>query len=204
VVPILPAGIELEFDGRYEAMFCYKAKNYALNESGGIILRGSALRSRGIEPYLKRLTDGMIRFLLGVSQESPVALLENYRKGLADRTLPVSEIAKGEVLGMNPDAYERFIAGGGKPRRASAEAALQMSPRPRMGDRVTYYITPRQKGRTNDWQRARPLALYDAAAAPYDPEHYAGKLNDWIERYGRFLGISAPPPDVDTRQGELL
>jgi hypothetical protein len=69
---------------------------------------------------------------------------------------------------------------------------------------VTYYITPRQKGRTNDWQRARPLALYDAAAAPYDPEHYAGKLNDWIERYGRFLGISAPPPDVDTRQGELL
>ena len=204
VVPILPAGIELEFDGRYEAMFCYKAKNYALNESGGIILRGSALRSRGIEPYLKRLTDGMIRFLLGVSQESPVALLENYRKGLADRTLPVSEIAKGEVLGMNPDAYERFIAGGGKPRRASAEAALQMSPRPRMGDRVTYYITPRQKGRTNDWQRARPLALYDAAAAPYDPEHYAGKLNDWIERYGRFLGISAPPQDVDTRQGELL
>jgi len=204
VVPILPAGIELEFDGRYEAMFCYKAKNYVLNESGGIILRGSALRSRGIEPYLKRLTDGMIRFLLGVSQESPVALLENYRKGLADRTLPVSEIAKGEVLGMNPDAYERFIAGGGKPRRASAEAALQMSPRPRMGDRVTYYITPRQKGRTNDWQRARPLALYDAAAAPYDPEHYAGKLNDWIERYGRFLGISAPPQDVDTRQGELL
>ena len=204
VVPILPAGIELEFDGRYEAMFCYKAKNYALNESGGIILRGSALRSRGIEPYIKRLTDGMIRFLLGVSQESPVALLENYRKGLADRTLPVSEIAKGEVLGMNPDAYERFIAGGGKPRRASAEAALQMSPRPRMGDRVTYYITPRQKGRTNDWQRARPLALYDAAAAPYDPEHYAGKLNDWIERYGRFLGISAPPQDVDTRQGELL
>ena len=204
VVPILPAGIELEFDGRYEAMFCYKAKNYALLEEGRVTLRGSALRSRGIEPYLKKLTDSLIGFLLGVSEESPVALLENYRKGLADRTLPVSEIAKGEVLGMNPDAYERFIAGGGKPRRASAEAALQMSPRPRMGDRVTYYITPRQKGRTNDWQRARPLALYDAAAAPYDPEHYAGKLNDWIERYGRFLGISAPPPDVDTRQGELL
>jgi DNA polymerase elongation subunit (family B) len=30
VTPILTEGIELEYDGRYEAMFCYKAKNYAL------------------------------------------------------------------------------------------------------------------------------------------------------------------------------
>ncbi|HXQ81481.1 MAG TPA: DNA polymerase domain-containing protein [Opitutaceae bacterium] len=204
VRPILPAGIELEFDGRYDAMFCYKAKNYALNESGKIILRGSALRSRGIEPYLKRLTDAMIRFLLGVSEESPLGLLDTYRKGLGDRSLAVSEIAKGEILGMNPEAYERFIAGGGKPRRAAAEAALQLSPRPRMGERMTYYVTAKQRGQTSDWQRARPLALYDPVAAPYDPEYYAGKLDDWLERYGKFLGVSAPPDKVDTRQGELL
>lgn len=204
VVPILPPGIDLDFDGRYDAMFCYKAKNYALNDSGRIILRGSALRSRGIEPYLKKLTDALITFLLGVSDASPLGLLERYRSGLADRSLPVSEVAKGEILAMNPDAYERFIAGGGKPRRASAEAALQMSPRPRMGERVTYYITPRQKGRTSDWQRARPVALYDPAGAPYDPEHYARKLDDWLERYGRFLGVSAPQKKTDDRQGELL
>jgi DNA polymerase elongation subunit (family B) len=105
---------------------------------------------------------------------------------------------------MNPDAYERFIAGGGKPRRASAEAALQLSPRPRMGDRVAYYITPGQKGRTSDWQRTRPLALYDPVAAPYDPEYYAGKIDDWLERYGKFLGVSARSKEADTRQGELL
>ena len=204
VVPILPPGIELEFDGRYEAMFCYKAKNYALLEDGKVTLRGSALRSRGIEPYLKKLTDRLIDFLLGVSKESPVGLLETYRRGLAERSLPVAEIAKGEVLGMNPEAYERFIAGGGKPRRASAEAALQMSPRPRMGDRVSYYITPKQKGKASDWQRARPLALYDPVAAPYDPDQYAGKLDDWVERYGRFLGLGAPATPADDRQGELL
>ena len=204
VVPILPPGIELEFDGRYEAMFCYKAKNYALLEDGRVTLRGSALRSRGIEPYLKKLTDALIDFLLGVSKESPVGLIEKYRRGLADRSLPVAEVAKGEVLGMNPEAYERFIAGGGKPRRASAEAALQMSPRPRMGDRVSYYITPKQKGRASDWQRARPLALHDPVVAPYDPAHYAGKLDDWIERYGRFLGVSVPAKAADDSQGELL
>ena len=204
VVPILPAGIELEFDGRYDAMFCYKAKNYALNDSGRIILRGSALRSRGIEPFLKKLTDALIRFLLGVSEESPLSLLDKYRAALADRSLPVAQVAKGEILGMNPEAYERFIEGGGKPRRASAEAALQMSPRPRMGERVTYYITPKQTGRASDWQRARPLALYDPVGSPYDAEHYAGKLDDWLERYGKFLGVSPPPERADDRQGELL
>jgi DNA polymerase I len=205
VVPILPAGIELEFDGRYDAMFCYKAKNYALLEEGRVILRGSAMRSRGIEPYLKRITDTLIRFLLGLSAESPVALIEKYRASLADHSLAVAEIAKGEVLSMNPEAYERFIAGGGKPRRASAEAALQLSPRPRMGDRVTYYITPKQKGRPSDWQRARPLALFDPAAAPYDPGYYNGKLDDWLERYGRFVGVAPPvPSNEDPNQGQLL
>jgi hypothetical protein len=185
-------------------MFCYKAKNYALLEEGRIVLRGSALRSRGIEPYLKRLTDSLIHFLLGASPESPAGLIDRYRAGLADKSLPVGELAKGEVLSMNPDAYERFIAGGGKPRRASAEAALQMAPRPRMGERVTYYITPKQKGRTSDWQRARPLASYDPVAAPYEPEYYLGKLDDWLERYGKFLGISPPGDGPEARQGELL
>jgi DNA polymerase I len=204
VVPILPAGIELEFDGSYDAMFCYKAKNYALLESGRIILRGSALRSRGIEPYLKRLTDSLIRFLLGVSQESPVALAEKYRAGLLDRTLPVAEVAKSEILGMNPEAYERFIEGGGKPRRAAAEVALQMSPRPRMGERVTYYVTQKMKGQTSDWQRARPLASHDPATSPYDPGYYAAKLDDWLERYGRFIGAAPAAAEADSRQGELL
>jgi DNA polymerase elongation subunit (family B) len=73
-----------------------------------------------------------------------------------------------------------------------------------MGDRVTYYVTTKQKGMTSDWQRARPLSLFDPVAAPYDGEYYAAKLDDWLERYGKFLGVSAPPAGSDPRQGELL
>ncbi|HZZ19532.1 MAG TPA: DNA polymerase domain-containing protein [Opitutaceae bacterium] len=204
VVPILPPGIELEFDGRYDGMFCYKAKNYALLEEGKVTLRGSALRSRGIEPYLKKLTDSLISYLLGVSPDSPVGIVEEYRKKLGERSLVVAEIAKGEVLSMNPDAYERFIGGGGKPRRASAEAALQMSPRPKMGERVTYFITPKQKGKTSDWQRARPIGAHHPLEMPYDPKHYTDKLDDWLERYGRFLGVEPPKEPENPVQGELL
>ena len=186
---ILPAGIELEFDGRYDAMFCYKAKNYALAAGGEITLRGSALRSRGIEPYLKRLSDEFIAFLLGVTDRAPADTLKSLRERITARTLPVEELAKTEALSQNPETYEAFVAGGGKPRRASAEAALRMNPRPRMGERVTYYIAPRQKGQTSDWQRARALAEFDAQTAPYDPVYYLEKIDDWLERYGRFAGL---------------
>jgi DNA polymerase elongation subunit (family B) len=180
-------------------MFCYKAKNYALFDGQKIILRGSALRSRGIEPFLRRLTDQLLRHLLGTGAESPLRLVEDYRRRLAGREMMISEIAKSEILGQNPEAYAQFIAGGGKPRRAVAEVALQMNPTPRMGDRVSYFITAKAKGRAADWQRAQAVAAYDLKRNPYDPNYYASKLDDWLERYGRFLGAPAAPA-----QGELF
>ena len=190
VAGILPTGIELEFDGSYDAMFCYKAKNYALAQGGEVTLRGSALRSRGMEPFLKRLSDQLIAFLLEASLESPAALVQDYRTRIAARTLPVADLAKAETLSQNPDVYAQWIAGGGKPRRAAAEVALQMTPRPRMGERVSYFIGPKAKGQTSDWQRARPIGQYDPLVAPYDPVYYLEKIDDWLERYGRFIGLA--------------
>jgi DNA polymerase elongation subunit (family B) len=196
---ILPAGIELEYDGTYDAMFCYKAKNYALASKGEITLRGSALRSRGIEPFLKRLGDQLIAYLLGVSTESPVAEIGRLRASIATGQHPVADLAKSETLGQNPAAYEQWVAGGGKPRRAAAEVALRMNPQPRMGERVTYFVGPKRKGQTSDWQRAWPTAQFDAVRAPYAVDYYLVKIDDWLDRYGRFLGIRA-----ETTQQEML
>ena len=197
---VLPSGIELEYDGRYEAMFCYKAKNYALYDGREITIRGSALRSRGIEPYLKRLSDALIHHLLGAGGESPLELVEFYRREIGAGRVPVEELAKTEALSQNPDAYERFVASGGKPRRAAAEAALLVTPRPRMGDRVTYYVGWPTKGQSSDWQRARPIEKWNAATAPYDRTYYLKKLEDWVERYGGYFGVKPPGGE----QGELF
>jgi DNA polymerase elongation subunit (family B) len=199
---ILPAGIELEHDGSYEAMWCYKAKNYALRDGDRVVLKGSALRSRGIEPFLKKLTGHLIRHLLGLEADSPRSRLEELRRAITARELPVSELAKTEALSMNPDAYERLMAEGGKPRRAAAEASLQMTPRPRMGERVSYYLVPKSKGKTADWSRARPIAAFDPAKpeTAYDPQAYLDKLDDWAERHGALFGM----PPAGGVQGELL
>ena len=195
----MPDGIELEYDGIYDAMFCYKSKNYALAVNGEVTLRGSALRSRGIEPFLKKLSDDLISFLLGVAPTSPLEEIAGLRAKIVAHEVPVEFLAKAESLSMNPEVYEQFIAGGGKPRRAAAEVALRMNPRPRMGERVSYYITPKLRGQTSDWQRARPVANYDATMAPYDSNYYLEKIDDWLERYGRFLGYQ---PQTD--QQEML
>jgi len=196
----LPEGIDLEFDGRYESMFCYKAKNYALYDGEKVVIRGSALRSRGIEPFLKKLTLHLIEFLLGARADDPAEAADAVEKRLRAGEMPLEELAKSEILSMNPEAYRKKMEAGGKPRRASAEVALQIGGQLRMGDRVSYYIGPKASGQTADWQRARPLDGESARTHPYDPAYYLKKLEDWRKRYGPFH----PKLQESQSQGQLL
>lgn len=200
---VLPKGIDLEFDGQYAAMFCYKAKNYALLEDGEVTTRGSALRSRGVEPYLRELTEALLNHLLGVGGPSPEELLAEFREGLRKGTFNVRRLAKTEFLSLSPESYKHAveIESATKPRRAALEVALKMSPTPRQGESVTYYIAPGQKKTTPDWQKARPIDTFDPAVAPYDADYYLEKLDDWVERYAAFLAPAASGQPV---QGELL
>ena len=75
----LPEGIEVEMDGRYVSMFSYKRKNYALlDESGKVIIRGSGLRSRGMEKYLREFLSAMIRLLLEGKGEQVYSFYEDF------------------------------------------------------------------------------------------------------------------------------
>jgi DNA polymerase elongation subunit (family B) len=48
----LPEGIQLDTGGRYRAMLSYKVKNYVLlTYEGELLIKGSGLRSRGIEKF---------------------------------------------------------------------------------------------------------------------------------------------------------
>src|SRR5213594_1893872 len=48
----LPPGIDVEIDEQFDAMFSYKAKNYALlTKDGDVIIKGGALKSRGLQKF---------------------------------------------------------------------------------------------------------------------------------------------------------
>lgn len=183
----LPEGVDLEFDGAFAAMFCYKAKNYALRDGNSLIVKGSALRSRGTEPFLRSLTYHLLEWLLGLREESPHDAIVELRSRLEERSLPVEELAKGEYLSQSPAAYQKAMEQKGKPRRASLEVALRMEPQPKMGERVSYYISEADRKSAPEWQKAKGMDEYDPETAPYDPGYYQGRIANWLKRYGEFL-----------------
>jgi len=185
---LLPAGIELEFDGAYERMFCYKAKNYALRDGHTVQVKGSGLRSRGVEPILKILTKHFIEYVLGLEEESPEILMHRMIIEIEGGTMPLEKLAKSEFINVNPATYVDAVSNGNKSRRAALEVALKITPQPKMGERVRYYIGPKEgKGQNADWQRAIPLEMGTEAKIPYDPGYYLKKLQVWYLRFAPYL-----------------
>src|SRR5262249_33299545 len=61
----LPKGIEVEIDEQFDAMFSYKAKNYALlTHSGEVTIKGGALKSRGLEKFQRVFLEEMIKLIM--------------------------------------------------------------------------------------------------------------------------------------------
>ena len=70
----------VEIDGSYAAMFSYKIKNYALLDSSGrLTIKGSGLRSRGIEKYLRDFLRELILLTLREEYSKAPQLLEDRR-----------------------------------------------------------------------------------------------------------------------------
>ena len=76
----LPGGVQLELAGRYPAMFSYKVKNYVLmDEQGKLLVKGSGLRSRGIELFQREWMDETFRLLLTGRREEIPAVVRRCR-----------------------------------------------------------------------------------------------------------------------------
>lgn len=187
VSSIMPHGVSLEYDGKFEAMFSYKAKNYALREGDHIIIRGSALRSRGIEPFLRDLTQTLIKEKLGFKNFNIANTINHYREAITNGTCDIYKLGKSERLSQNPESYAKDITASKKPRRASLEVALTLNPIPKMGDKITYFITNGPKARMPDWQLARPIQNFDKHSQPYNINYYLKKLENWIDSFEFFF-----------------
>jgi DNA polymerase, archaea type len=70
----LPAGIDVEIDEQFDAMLSYKAKNYALlTKDGDVIIKGGALKSRGLEKFQRVFLEEMIKMIM---QGKPEAITD--------------------------------------------------------------------------------------------------------------------------------
>jgi DNA polymerase elongation subunit (family B) len=183
----LPDGIEVELDGRYRSMFAYKTKNYALlGYDGRITIRGSSLKSRGIERYLREFMQEMIALLLSGNASKVEQLYSDYVARLRSRDLDVAWISRTETINESPAAYREKVRLGKRNPSAAFEIALA-SERPYCaGDQVSYYVS----GSTKDvaaYENCRPVRAFDASHPDINTPYYIDKLRHLKKRFETFL-----------------
>ncbi len=184
---LMPAGVRLEIDGHYTAMFSYKMKNYVLlDEAGEITVRGSSLRSRGLERFQRAVMAQLFRMLLTERRHEIEPLFESFRQKLVRHELEIRELAKTETLGDSPAVYRDKV--GGKRRNASAayELALRSGRSYSAGDQVSYYVAG-SAAKPKVSSAARLLADYDPAHPDENVVYYLGKLNELYARFKPYI-----------------
>jgi DNA polymerase elongation subunit (family B) len=183
----LPEGIEVELDGRYRSMFSYKTKNYALQSyDGRILLKGSGLRSRGMEKYLREFVQEIIERLLTDRSDTIESLYDSYVVRLRSRGVDVAWVARTETLNESPDSYMEKLRLGKRNHSAAFEIARAAGKIYRAGDQVTYYVSGSGKDAVA-YEQCRPVSAFDPAHPDINIRYYVEKLRHLKSKFGQFL-----------------
>jgi DNA polymerase elongation subunit (family B) len=199
---LLPEGIQLELDGRYAAMFSYKMKNYVLlDPRGKLLIKGSGLRSRGIELFQRLWMEEMFRLLLTGRREEVPALVARWEDDFRAHRVPLKQFMKTETLQESVAAYRQKLAAGTRNVGAAYELAQASSRSYQPGDQVSYYITGDSR-RVKVNEAAKLAAEWRATAPDENTAYYVAKVQELYEKFRPLIeqdGLSPvteeePPP----------
>jgi DNA polymerase elongation subunit (family B) len=180
---VLPPGIQLELDGRYEAMLSYKMKNYVLlDHRGKLLIKGSGLRSRGIELFQRLWLEEMFRLLLTGRREEIPALVKRWQEDFEAHRVPVKQFMKTETLQESPAGYQDKLRDRKRNVSAAYELALRSERPYQAGDQVSYYVAGQGK-RVKVNEAARLAAEWNPAAPDENTAYYLAKLHDLHEKF---------------------
>lgn len=189
----LPVGISLELDGRYPAMFSYKMKNYALlDERGEIILKGSGLKSRGLEPFLRAWMEEMFGLLLRGEEQKIDALLARYMEEFEQHQFDIKMFMKTESMQDSLTTYRDKVRGKKRNPSALYELAIQSGRAYQPGDQISYYVAGTGK-RVKVHETAKLASQWDRHHPDENVDYYKAKLLDLYKKFKPFIrGMGGP------------
>ena len=197
----LPEGISLELDGRYAAMFSYKAKTYALlDERGRLTLKGSGFRSRGLEPIQRQIIQEVVGLLVSGRGADVKGAIQRWLEQLAGRRVPVKLLARTETLQDTLEAYRERLAAGARNASAAYELALASGRVLQPGDQISYYVTGRGAQVAVN-ERAKLLSAWDPHRPDENIEYYQAKVLEIWERFRPFTEYEGLRPFTGDPQG---
>src|SRR5207249_6264794 len=94
------------------SMFSYKAKNYALlTKDGDVIMKGGALKSRGLEKFQRVFLEEMIKLIMKGKPEAITNLRDEFERKIQNREWKIDMLMKTDTLQDSLDKYRAKIAG---------------------------------------------------------------------------------------------
>src|SRR5438067_8055859 len=190
---ILPSGIEVEFDEEFDAMFSYKAKNYALlTRDGDVIIKGGALKSRGLEKFQRVFLEEMIKLLMQGQPGAIGALRDDFEKRIRSGQMPIDMVMKTDTLQDSLDKYRAKIAGSARNRAAAYELALGSGRAYKPGDQISYYITRTDKKRPA-YESAKLASDFDPQNRDENVDYYVAKLDELVKKFRDMVPGPAQP-----------
>jgi len=197
----LPAGIEVEFDEQFDAMFSYKAKNYALlTRDGEVIIKGGALKSRGLEKFQRVFLEEMIKLLMEGKPEGIGNLRNDFERKIREREMPITWLMKTDTLQDSLEKYRQKIAGSARNRAAAYELALASGRDYKPGEQISYYITGTTK-KVAAYENAKLASDWDPEARDENIDYYAAKLDELMKKFAGFTDAKSSTADI--AQGAL-
>jgi len=195
LMKILPSGIEVEFDDQFDAMFSYKAKNYALlTKDGEVIIKGGALKSRGLEKFQRVFLEEMIKLIMEGKSEAIVDLRNQFEEKIRNREWKIDMLMKTDTLQDSLEKYRAKIAGSTRNRAAAYELALASGRAYKPGDQVSYYIKSTPK-KVPAYEAARVASDFDPENRDENVDYYVAKLDELVKKFG---GLTATASKQET------
>jgi DNA polymerase I len=187
----MPPGIEVEFDEQFDAMFSYKAKNYALlTRDGDVIVKGGALKSRGLEKFQRVFLEEMIKLLMQGKPEAISQLREEFEGKIRGRKWNIDMLMKTDMLQDSLEKYRAKIAGSARNRAAAYELALASGRNYKPGDQISYYITGAGK-KLAAYENAKLALNFDPQNRDENIDYYIAKLDDLMRKFTTFVPAPA-------------
>jgi DNA polymerase elongation subunit (family B) len=189
----LPAGIDVEIDQQFEAMFSYKAKNYALlTKNGDVIIKGGALKSRGLEKFQRVFLEEMIKLIMQGKPEAVGDLRDEFEQKIRNREWKIDMLMKTDTLQDSLDKYRAKIAGSARNRAAAYELALASGRNYKPGDQVSYYIKATPK-KVPAYEAAKPASEFDPENRDENIDYYIAKLDDLMKKFSGLTSVALGP-----------
>jgi DNA polymerase elongation subunit (family B) len=188
----LPLGIDVEFDEQFDAMFSYKAKNYALlTRDGDVIIKGGALKSRGLEKFQRVFLEEMIKLIMQGKPEAIPRLRNEFEQKIRNREWKIDMLMKTDTLQDSLDKYRAKIAGSARNRAAAYELALASGRNYKPGDQISYYIKATPK-KVPAYEAAKLASEFDPENRDENVDYYVAKLDDLMKKFGGLRAASTP------------